>query len=130
MNRSEPRWLSRLAIDEAHARQIREHGGSHGLRDEGALEAGLARPRQRWHYDPDATLEELAAAYAFGLVQGHPYVDGNKRVGLVAMVAFLDLNGRELVATDAEAVECILELASGRMTETQLADWVQKRSTD
>lgn len=97
------------------------------MRDEGALEAGLARPRQRWHCDPDATLEELAAAYAFGLVQGHPYIDGNKRVGLVAMVAFLDLNGRELVATDPEAVECVLGLASGRMTERELADWVRRR---
>lgn len=127
MSRPEPRWLSRLAIDEAHARQVREHGGSHGLRDGDALEAGLARPRQRWHYDPDATLEELGAAYAFGLVQGHPYVDGNKRVGLVAMVAFLDVNGRELLATDAEAVECILRLASGRMTEAELATWIRRR---
>lgn len=127
MSRREPRWLSRLAIDEAHARQIREHGGSHGLRDEGALESALARPRQRWHYEPDATLEELAAAYGFGLVQGHPYVDGNKRVGLVAMAAFLDLNGTGLTATDAEAVECILRLASGRLSEAQLAEWVRRR---
>ena len=60
-----------------------------GLRDEGALDAALARPRHRWAYEPDTGLSALAAAYCFGIVQGHPFVDGNKRVGLVVMVAFL-----------------------------------------
>ena len=124
MSRPEPRWLGRLAIDEAHARQIREHGGPHGLRDADALEAALARPRHRWAYEPD--LAELAAAYAFGLVRDHPYVDGNKRVGLVALVAFLDLNGSELVASDGEAVELIMGLASGTVTEAQAAEWVRR----
>jgi death-on-curing protein len=120
----EPRWLGRIAIDEAHTRQIREHGGAHGLRDDDALEAALARPRHRWAYSPDATLADLAAALAFGLVMDHPYVDGNKRVGLVAMVAFLDLNGADLAATDVEVVACIEALASGDLTEAALAHWV------
>lgn len=72
MTPPEPRWLGRLAIDEAHFPQIREHGGAHGLRDENALEAALARPRHRWTYGRRATLAELAAAYAFGLARGHP----------------------------------------------------------
>ncbi|MEZ4596710.1 MAG: type II toxin-antitoxin system death-on-curing family toxin [Chloroflexota bacterium] len=125
MSRPAPRWLSWLAIDEAHARQLRGHGGRRGTRDEHALEAALARPQHRWHYDTGSRLEDLAAAYAYGLVQGHPYVDGNKRVGLVAVVAFLDLNGVELVASDDEAVDAILQLASGRMTEAELAGWVR-----
>ncbi len=127
MSRPEPRWLGRIAIDEAHARQIREHGGPRGLRDEDALEAALARPRHRWAYVPASDLADLAAAYAFGIVQDHPYVDGNKRVGLVALVAFLDLNGAELVASDREAVDLILGLASGRVTEPAAADWVRRR---
>lgn len=96
MSPPEPRWLGRLAIDEAHFRQIREHGGAHGLRDENALESALARPQQRWQYAGDASLSELAAAYAFGLVRNHPYVDGNKRIALIVMVAFLERNGIEL----------------------------------
>lgn len=130
MSRSEPRWLGRLAIDEAHARQVREHGGPHGLRDADALEAALARPRHRWADAPEAglaDLADLAAAYAFGLVRGHPYVDGNERVGLVALAAFLDLNGTELLASDREAVDTILGLAAGAITEDALAGWVRRR---
>ena len=128
MTRPEPRWLGRLAIDEAHFRQIREHGGAHGLRDENALEAALARLRQRWRYVADVRLSELAAAYAFGLIRDHPYVDGNKRIALVAMVAFLDLNGIELTASGAEALSAILAIASGQMTERELAEWVDAHS--
>jgi len=127
LSRSEPRWLGRLAIHEAHARQIREHGGPHGLRDADALEAALARPRHRWANAPEADLADLAAAYAFGLVRGHPYVDGNKRVGLVALAAFLDLNGTELLANDRDAADMILGLAAGSITEDDLAGWVRRR---
>jgi death on curing protein len=121
----EPRWLERLVIDEAHFRQIREHGGRHGLRDENALEAALARPRHRWAYEPGIDLPDLAAAYAFGLVRGHPYVDGNKRIALIAMVAFLDVNGLEVTATDAEAVMTLLAAATGNLDEGQLAMWIR-----
>lgn len=129
MSRPEPRWLGRLAVDEAHFRQIREHGGAYGLRDEPALESALFRPRDRWHYAPESGLADLAAAYGFGLVRNHPYVDGNKRIGLVAIVAFLDLNGVGLTASDAEAVTTILALASGDLSEEALADWIDDHST-
>lgn len=125
MTRPEPRWLGRLAVDEAHFRQIREHGGAHGLRDESALESALARPRQRWQYRPDAPLAELAAAYAYGLARNHPYVDGNKRVALIAMVAFLDRNSVELTASNAEALSVMLDLAAGALTEADLATWIE-----
>jgi death on curing protein len=128
VTRPEPRWLGRLAVDEAHFRQTREHGGSHGLRDDGALESALARPRERWLYEADATLPAPAAAYAFGLARNHPYVDGNKRVALVVMVAFLERNGIELTATNAEAVSMTLALAAGDVTEAELAAWITRRS--
>jgi death on curing protein len=128
VSRSEPRWLGRLAIDETHFRQVRDHGGRHGLRDENALEASLARPRQRWAYDEAAGIPDLAAAYAFGLIRDHPYVDGNKRVGLVAMVAFLDRNGYDPIASDAEVVEVVLLVAAGDLNEPALADWTASRA--
>jgi len=128
VSRPEPRWLGRLVVDEAHFRQIREHGGVYGLRDENALESALARPRQRWHYQGDARLSDLAAAYAYGLATNHPYVDGNKRIALVAMAAFLVRNGSELTATNAEAVSTMLALAAGQLTEAALADWIEEHS--
>lgn len=124
MSPPEPRWLGRLAVDEAHFRQIREHGGAYGIRDENALESALARPQQRWHYVPESSLAELAAAYAFGLATNHPYVDGSKRVALVVMAAFLERNGVELNATDVEAVSTILALAAGELSEAELATWI------
>ena len=129
MSRPEPHWLGRLAIDEAHFRQIREHGGAYGLRDEAALESALARPLQRWRYAPESRLAYLAAAYGFGLVRNHAYVDGNKRIGLVAIVAFLDLNGAELTASEADALATIMALASGDLSEVALADWIDAHST-
>ena len=124
MIRAEPRWLGRLAIDEAHFRQIREHGGPYGLRDENALESALARRRQRWGYGEAGSIPELAACYAFGLIRNHPYVDGNKRIGLIAMVAFLDRNGHELRVSDVELVTVILAVAAGDQTEAALTAWV------
>ena len=71
----------------------------------------------------------LAAAYAFGLVKNHPYRDGNKRIGFLAMVTFLGMNGHELEATDAEVVGEIVALADGRVSEEALANWIRQNST-
>jgi death-on-curing protein len=116
VTRPEPRRLGRLVVDEAHARQIREHGGAQGLRDENALEAALARPGQRWSYDSKVSLPELAAAFAFGLARNHPYVDGNKRIALVVMVAFLERNGVELTASNVEVIPVMLAVAAGELS--------------
>jgi death-on-curing protein len=126
--RKEPAWLSRVVVDAIHNDQIREHGGLPGLRDENALESALARARQKWHYDDDADLATLAAAHGFGLVKNHPYRDGNKRIGFLAIVTFLGINGRELQATDAEVVAEIVALADSRVSEPQLADWIRAHS--
>ena len=128
MSRPEPRWLGRLAVHEAHFRQIREHGGSHGLRDENALQSALARPHQRWQYEEDSRLSDLAAAYAHGLARNHPYLDGNMRVALVVMVAFLDRNGVELTATNQEAFSTMPAVAAGDITEKELAEWIGAHS--
>jgi death-on-curing protein len=124
----EPKWLSRVVVDAIHNDQLREHGGLPGIRDENVLESALARPRQKWHYADNTDLPTLAAAYGFGLVKNHPYRDGNKRIGFLAMVTFLGLNGHEFDVTDGELVSEILALADGRVSEAELTDWIRSRS--
>jgi len=127
--RPEPSWLTRVVVDAVHHDQLREHGGLPGIRDENVLESALARPQQKWHYADNTDVPMLAAAYAFGLVKSHPYRDGNKRIGFLAMVTFLGMNGDELEATDAEVVAEILALADGSVSEDALADWIRQHST-
>jgi death on curing protein len=127
--KKEPVWLGRIAVDAIHHDQIREHGGLPGLRDENALESALARPLQKWHYDREADLATLAAAYGFGLTKNHPYRDGNKRIGFLALATFLGLNGVGLEATDDEVIGEVLALADGRVTEAQLAGWVRAHTS-
>ena len=112
-------------VDAAHADQVREHGGSLGLRDVGLLESALARARQRWSFDPTSDLAALAAGYGFGLTKNHAFVDGNKRIGFVATNMFLILNGFEIEATEPEVVAVMLRLAEGKMDEVGFADWVR-----
>ena len=111
-----------------HSDQLREHGGLPGVRDENVLEAALARPQQKWHYEVDADVPRLAAAYAFGLVKNHPYRDGNKRIGFLAMATFLGINGYEFEASDADVVAEIIALAGGNVSENALADWIRERT--
>ena len=100
----------------------------HGIRDENLLESAIARPRQRWTYEPTVSIVELGASYAYGLVQNHPYVDGNKRVGLIVLGAFLLRNGVRLIATEPEALEMFLAMAAGAVSEHELAAWVDEHT--
>lgn len=125
--RPEPEWLTRLVVDSIHTDQLREHGGLARLRDENLLESALARPRQRWHDESEVDLPALAAAYAFGLINNRPYRDGNKRVGFLALVTFLGVNGLDFDAPESEVVTEILMLADGRRTEADLANWIRSR---
>ena len=127
--RPEPRWLSRVVVDAIHTDQLREHGGLPGIRGENVLESALARPQQKWHYAAQTDVSTLAAAYAFGLVKNHPYRDGNKRIGFLAVVTFLGLNGYDLDVADADVVADILALAEGQLSEEALADWIRQHST-
>jgi death-on-curing protein len=124
--RREPRWLCRTVIDAIQNDQLREHGGLPGVRDENALESTLARPRQKWHSAGRADLPTLASAYTFGLVKNHPYRDGNKRIGFLALVTFLGVNGCEFSAPQAEVVVEILGLADGQVSEEALVDWIRR----
>ena len=127
--RAEPHWLSRVVVDAIHTEQLHEHGGLPGVRDETALESALARPQQKWHYAEKVDVAWLAAAYGFGLVKNHPYRDGNNRIGFLAIVTFLGVNGHDLDVTDAEVISEMLALADGRVSEEELAERIRQHST-
>ncbi len=121
-------WLLEETVIAIHQRQISEHGGSEGLRDEGLLASALARPQNVLAYaQPPPDLAVLAAAHAYGIARNHPFVDGNKRTALVAARTFLLLNGVNLEADQDEKYLTFLQLAQGTLTEEQLADWIRKR---
>jgi death on curing protein len=114
------RWLSKRAVLAIHAEQLAEHGGAPGIRDEGLLDSALARPRHRAAYaPPDAA--DLAAAYGYGIVSNHPFVDGNRRTGFVAAATFLLLNSRAFEAAEGDVVTTFEQLAAGELTEQRLA---------
>ncbi len=127
--RVEPQWLRRIVVDAIHNDQLREHGGLPGIRDANALESALARPRQKCHYAENTDIPTLAAAYGFGLVKNHPYRDGNKRIGFLAIVTFLGMNGYDFHAPDADVIAEMLGLAAGRVSEDELTDWIRQRTT-
>lgn len=115
-------WVPLEVALAAHSEQLTEHGGANGVRDLGALESAMARPQNLAAYgEPDVAA--LAAAYAFGIARNHPFVDGNKRTAAVVSEAFLNLNGFDLAATDAEVVVAFLALAAGELNEDELTDW-------
>ncbi|MBX9931679.1 MAG: type II toxin-antitoxin system death-on-curing family toxin [Methylobacterium sp.] len=117
-------WLTSDLVQGIHARQLKLFGGPTGLRDEGALESALGRPMNRAVYG-DVDLAELAAAYAFGIAKNHPFIDGNKRAALLALITFLGLNGIDFVADEAEAVVMIRGLAAGDVDEGGPTRWIR-----
>jgi death on curing protein len=121
----EPRWINRRALLLLHAETLAEHGGLPGMRDEGLLDSALARPRNHFAYKAKCDLADLAAAYAFGLSQNHPFRDGNKRVAFLAAGLFLELSGLEFVPEQVEAVQIFFALAAGKMKEKELAKWMR-----
>ena len=124
----EPRWLSRHLVDAAQADQIRQHGGSPGVRDANLIESALQRPQDKWHYGGETDLFALAAAYGYGLIKNHGYVDGNKRIGFMSTYIFLGVNGIELDAPEPEAVMMTLAVADGSATEEEFALWLRVNS--
>ena len=125
--RKEPVWLQPESVVAIHERLIAEFGGKPGLRDTSLLESALSRPRHLFHYRR-APLEELAAAYAFGLSSNHPFFDGNKRAALLAVGVFLARNGRTLTASEAEATVVMMRVAKGGMTEAEFAGWLKSNN--
>jgi len=121
------RYLGLGEVVDLHRRILQVTGGAMGLRDLGALESAIAQPQATFGgVDLYPTLAEKAAALCFALVQGHPFVDGNKRVGHAAMETFLVLNGSEVEATVDDQERLILNLAAGRIERNQLVDWLRQ----
>jgi len=124
---SEPTWINLRVIQAFHDRQINEHGGLPGLRDEGLLLSALSRPENAYHCSdskPDAA--ELAAAYGFGFAKNYPFNDANKRTALIAMRLFLRLNGYDLAASPEDKYKMIIRVAASNISENELAQWVRK----
>ena len=118
------RWLDPRLAAALHNEQIAEHGGAEGLRDEGLLTSALSRPQNLASYgEPD--IADLAAAYAWGIVRNHPFVDGNKRVALILCETFLAINGYELDVEDLPLTMTFLDLAAGKIDEAALAAWLR-----
>ena len=122
----EPIWVRDDVARAIHRRQLAEHGGADGVRDQGLLASALARPRNLWAYgDPKPDFAALAAAYAFGVIKNHPFMNANKRTGYVLLRTFLLLNGLDVDAPPAEKYRTILSLAEGTLDESGLADWIR-----
>jgi death on curing protein len=113
---SVPVWIDDVVVLAIHDRQLVEHGGAAGLRDESLLHSALGRPLNHFAYaSPD--IIELAALYTAGIVQNHPFVDGNKRTGFVVGILFLEMNGYRFTASEEAAAQAVLELAAGTVEE-------------
>ncbi len=124
-----PIWIEKSLVLAIQSRLLVEHGGASGIRDEGLLESASDKPKNLYSYgNPD--LYDLAVAYITGLVQNHPFVDGNKRIGFMAGYIFLARNGKELIADEAEAAQIILDLASHSIEEIQLKRWLIENCVD
>lgn len=118
-----PEFLTLDDILEMHARQLERYGGAPGLRDRGLLESALAQPMATFGGELlHADLFAMAAAYLFHLVMDHPFVDGNKRVGLVAALVFLDLNGIAVEHGTEELYELTLSVAGRRLSKDDVAE--------
>mgnify|MGYP000399638213 CR=1 FL=1 len=121
-------WIDRALALAIHDRQLAEHGGGSGMRDEALLESALARPQQRYaHGDPPPDLANLAASLAYGLARTHPFADGNKRTAHVCHRVFLALNDAELQAGGEEKYLSMLALAEGSLDEASFAEWLRPR---
>jgi death-on-curing protein len=116
---SEPVWIEEDLVLAIHDRQLAEHGGAEGVRDVPLLRSALARPQNHLAYE-SSDIVELAAKYIAGIVQNHPFVDGNKRTGFIAGVLLLELNGYRFTASEEAAAQVVLELAAGRIDEVGL----------
>lgn len=121
-------WIEKEVVLAVHEEQLADHGGAVGVRDANLLDSALARPRNLAAYgNPD--IAELATAYAYGIIRNHPFVDGNKRTGLVAAELFLALNGYELTASDENCVLTILNVADSGLSEADLCKWISENMT-
>jgi death-on-curing protein len=121
---TEPEWLTVEIVIDVHAEQLAIFGGPEGVRDFGMLESALGRPQNKYAYG-DSDLASLAAAYAFGIVKNHPFIDGNKRASFAAMIVFLGLNEIDFIVPEAHASAIILALAASEVNEESMTRWIR-----
>lgn len=122
-----PKWIAKAVVLALHKEQLSEHGGSGGMRDEGLLDSALAKPQNLFAYsEPD--LFDLAASYALGIAQNHPFIDGNKRTALTVAATFLYLHGLDIVASKEDLYITFLSLADGSLSEGALAIWLREHT--
>ena len=119
----EPKWVELASVLLIHEREQLYSGGLSGVRDQGMLESATDRARNRFLYDEDATVFDLAACYGFGIARNHPFLDGNKRSALLTSLGFLEKNGWEVIAPPADLYVTFMRLAAGDLTEDELAEW-------
>ena len=121
-----PKFISLSFVLKIHQRQIKQFGGTLGLRDEGLLESALAQPQasfagQLLH----PTIAEQASAYLYHLAKNHPFIDGNKRTALATMDTFLRINGHSLALTNTQVYELVINVAQGKMSKSELAEFLE-----
>lgn len=121
---NEPVWLHRDDCLGIHEMMMSQHGGLAEVRDEGLLLSALAKPQNRFAYGSNS-LPAMAASYATGVVLNHPFLDGNKRTGFMMAATFLEINGCQLTATEESVVQQTVALASGTLSESGYADWLE-----
>jgi death on curing protein len=127
----EPVWVEKSVVLAIHQRQLAEHGGGDGVRDNGLLDSALERPKNRLIYgDPPPGLSEMAACYAYAIAKNHPFVDGNKRTAFVVCMIFLRINEKTISATSEEKYQTFLKLAEGTLGEAALASWIKAHIQD
>lgn len=121
--------LSREKVECLHRLLAKETGGSVGIRDEILLDSALASIFQTFDgKELYPTIEEKGARLGFNLISNHAFIDGNKRIGMLVMLTFLELNGVKIDCTDEEIVEIALGIASGKTIYKAILDWVRKLS--
>lgn len=125
---SELIWIDEREALALHNRLLALYGGAMGLRDLGLLQSALARPRQLQAYGRNPEVIELAAAYTAGILHNHPFLDGNKRIGFVLGVLFLEMNGYRLTASEEDATQAVLGLTEGTLDEAAFVAWLRGNS--
>ena len=124
---SEPVWIADELVLAIHDRLLAQHGGAEGLRHDALLQSALGRPLNHFAYE-STDVVELAAKYTAGIVQNHPFLDGNKRTGFVVGVLFLELNGYRFIASEDAAARAVLDLAAGRIDERGFCEFLRANS--
>ena len=124
----EPKWIDKRALLLLHEESLAMFGGARGIRDEGLLDSALSRPVNLSLYEPDSDLATLAAAFGYGLAKNHAFLDGNKRAAFLSIGLFLSINDMRLRVEQVDAINSILALATGTLSETALAGWIREHS--